>query len=171
MSFNLPPHLQTLNSIPTNSPPSGINDEQEEAFWGYMHTDDLFANFGFVPSPNEHLKDETPAAAVTQTQQEVVSSDQTAALAQSQETATATPASQASTLESFLAAFAGELMTPMPVPANTPSTGVNTQDILNVGDEDEEKPSGAKKLKSMGAGHVEIEEEYVYIFDERCDRS
>jgi hypothetical protein len=74
-------------------------------------------------------------------------------------------------LESFLAAFAGELMTPMPVPANTPSTGVNTQDILNAGDEDEEKPSGAKKLKSMGAGHVEIEEEYVYILDERCDRS
>ena len=161
MSFNLPPHLSTLNSIPTSSsPPSGINDEQEEAFWGYMHTDDLFANFGFVPSPNELEKKDLPSTASTTT--EGIDAQLRAgveALQQQENASTTTTATPASTLESFLAAFAGELSTPLPVPANTPAVGVNTSDIL--GEEEEDKPSGAKKLKSLGAGHVEIEEEYV----------
>jgi hypothetical protein len=165
MSFNLPPHLSTLNSIPSSSPPSGINDEQEEAFWGYMHTDDLFANFGFVPSPSDGTDKKDSQ---TQTQQTIEGADaqlRAGVEALQQEatpsTTTTTTATQtpASTLESFLAAFAGELMTPLPVPANTPAVAVNTSDIL--GEEEEDKPSGAKKLKSLGAGHVEIEEEYV----------
>jgi hypothetical protein len=173
MSFNLPPHLSTLNSIPTSSPPSGINDEQEEAFWGYMHTDDLFANFGFVPSPNELEKKELPTPQ-SQSQSQAQSTEGAdaqlragdEALQQQQSTMENTPTTTtqtpASTLESFLAAFAGELMTPLPVPANTPAVGVNTSDILGE-EEEEDKPSGAKKLKSLGAGHVEIEEEYVHI--------
>jgi hypothetical protein len=157
MSFDLPPHLQTLNTIPTNSPPSGINDEQEEAFWGYMHTDDLFANFGFVPSPNDGvLKDDQPQTGTGAEEQLRAGQEATALLQQQQNTNVATP-TPASTLESFLAAFAGELSTPLPVPTNTPQ-GVSTADILG-GDDDEDRPSGAKKLKSMGAGHVEIEEE------------
>ena len=160
MSFNLPPHLSTLNSIPSSSPPSGINDEQEEAFWGYMHTDDLFANFGFVPSPS----DGTDKKEQSQSQQTIEGADAqlragVEALQQQESTPSTSTQTPASTLESFLAAFAGELMTPLPVPANTPAVGVNTSDIL--GEEEEDKPSGAKKLKSLGAGHVEIEEEYV----------
>ena len=165
MSFNLPPHLSTLNSIPSSSsPPSGINDEQEEAFWGYMHTDDLFANFGFVPSPSDGTdKKEQPQS---QSQQTIEGADAqlragVEALQQQDNTPSSTTTqTPASTLESFLAAFAGELMTPLPVPANTPAVGVNTSDILGE-EEEEDKPSGAKKLKSLGAGHVEIEEEYV----------
>lgn len=156
MSFDLPPHLQTLNTIPTNSPPSGINDEQEEAFWGYMHTDDLFANFGFVPSPNDGvLKDDQPAS--TGAEEQLRAGQEAVALLQQQQPGQTPVQTPASTLESFLAAFAGELSTPLPVPTNTPQ-GVSTADILGA-DEDEERPSGAKKLKSMGAGHVEIEEE------------
>jgi hypothetical protein len=158
MSFNLPPHLSTLNSIPSSSPPSGINDEQEEAFWGYMHTDDLFANFGFVPSPSDGTDKKD-----SQTQQTIEGADAQLRAGvealQQDNTPTTQTQTPASTLESFLAAFAGELMTPLPVPANTPAVGVNTSDIL--GEEEEDKPSGAKKLKSLGAGHVEIEEEYV----------
>lgn len=159
MSFDLPPHLQTLNTIPTNSPPSGINDEQEEAFWGYMHTDDLFANFGFVPSPNDGLKDEGPQQQQQGAEEQLRAGQEAVAQLQLPSPATQQTQTPASTLESFLAAFAGELSTPLPVPANTPSgQGVSTADILG-GEEDEDRPSGAKKLKSMGAGHVEIEEE------------
>jgi hypothetical protein len=167
MSFNLPPHLSTLNSIPTSSPPSGINDEQEEAFWGYMHTDDLFANFGFVPSPNELEKKDLPlpttegADSQLQAGVEALQQQQQQDVTPPTSTQSASTSTPASTLESFLAAFAGELNTPMPVPANTPAVGVNTLDILGGEEDEEDKPSGAKKLKSLGAGHVEIEEEYV----------
>lgn len=177
MSFDLPPHLQTLNSIPTSSPPSGLDAEQEDAFWGYMHTDDLFRNFGFVPSPNELEKKldeedvsikptavepqvQTPATA-TATVTDFVNSSAEPSQVQNQ-------GQPQATLESFLAAFANEpnpYLMSMPLPyttpstsAPTPATGVSTQDIMR-GPEDEDKPSGAKKLKSMGAGHVEIEEE------------
>lgn len=123
-----------------------------------MHTDDLFANFGFVPSPSDGTDKKE-----SQTQgQEGADAQLRAgveALHQQQPIESNASATPASTLESFLAAFAGELSTPLPVPANTPAVGVNTLDIL--GEEDEDKPSGAKKLKSLGAGHVEIEEEYV----------
>ncbi|KAI9636298.1 regulatory protein cys-3 [Dioszegia hungarica] len=50
--FDLPAHLSNLNSI--QSPPSqAINNEHEEAFWDFMHTDQLFENFGGV-SPAAH---------------------------------------------------------------------------------------------------------------------
>lgn len=175
MSFDLPPHLQTLNSIATSSPATGIDAEQEDAFWGYMHTDDLFRNFGFVPSPNELEKklddEDTFKPTITET---AVPTPVPAAV---DTTTLPTPTQQQpqATLESFLAAFANEpnpYLMSMPLPYTTPSTtaptpsnGVSTHEIMrgpgvDVNDEEEEdKPSGAKKLKSMGAGHVEIEEE------------
>jgi hypothetical protein len=167
MSFDLPPHLQTLNSIPTSSPPSGINHEQEEAFWGYMHTDDLFANFGFVPSPNE-LEKEDLTTATTQPTPAVAAPPAPTPISIGEERTQ--PQAQA-TLESFLAAFANEpnylLSTPSGSGSGSGLGTISTRDILNntsnVGtpryEDEEDKPSGAKKLKSIGAGHVEIEEE------------
>ena len=45
--------------------------------------------------------------------------------------------------------------------APTPATGVNTHDVMGgpSTEDDDDKPSGAKKLKQMGAGQNEIEEE------------
>lgn len=181
MSFDLPPHLQTLNSIPTSSPPSGLDAEQEDAFWGYMHTDDLFRNFGFVPSPNElekkldeedngvkpsSVETQTPATDYTALANTIASTSESPAQTQPQPQGQTQPQA---TLESFLAAFANEpnpYLMSMPLPYNTPSTsaptpatGVSTHDIMRGPNDEEDKPSGAKKLKSMGAGHVEIEEE------------
>lgn len=170
MSFDLPPHLQTLNSIPTSSPPSGINHEQEEAFWGYMHTDDLFANFGFVPSPNELEKEELPSTTTTGP----ISAPTPAQIAPAPTPVSTSTlgdekphqAQATATLESFLAAFANEpnYLISTPSGSGSGSATVSTQDILRgastpAGEKDEDKPSGAKKLKSLGAGHVEIEEE------------
>lgn len=172
MSFDLPPHLQTLNSIPTSSPPTGLDAEQEDAFWGYMHTDDLFRNFGFVPSPNEMEKKldeednvvQKPTELVTETPAPTTTTTESPSQTQTQSQPQAT-------LESFLAAFANEpnpylmsMSLPYTTPstsAPTPTTGVSTHDIMRGpgSGEEEDKPSGAKKLKSIGAGHVEIEEE------------
>lgn len=182
MSFDLPPHLQTLNSIPTSSPPTGIDAEQEDAFWGYMHTDDLFRNFGFVPSPNELEKkqlhgEEADAGAVVDVsagralKQQEQQQQAPTPVAQPSQSTPSTSASAGATLESFLAAFANEptsyLYTTPSTAAPTPAGGVSTHDILRASlatpededDEDGDKPSGAKKLKSMGAGQNEIEEE------------
>jgi hypothetical protein len=180
MSFDLPPHLQTLNSIPTSSPPSGIDAEQEDAFWGYMHTDDLFRNFGFVPSPNELSKKQLdeedgqkPSVDVTQPETHVQQPQLDLSTIQSESSSTPSSQSQngaaTATLESFLAAFANEpnpylMNLPYTTPstsAPTPVTGVNTHDIMGgpSNSEEDDKPSGAKKLKQAGAGQNEIEEE------------
>lgn len=192
---DLPEHLQALNTIPGNSPPSsGMNPEQEEAFWGFLHADELFRNFGSVPSPHDEEKKQQQAA-----------QNQMSAPAAPAPTPTtvATPISSSSkddkhstpTLESFLAAYMGNSSTTaqqqtaaqtisnylMPLPApytnpasnahhqNTivPSTSVTTQDVVPSAStisaqEDspiDDKPSGAKKLKQMGANPNDIEED------------
>ncbi|KAL0243608.1 hypothetical protein I308_105575 [Cryptococcus tetragattii IND107] len=192
---DLPEHLQALNTIPGNSPPSsGMNPEQEEAFWGFLHADELFRNFGSVPSPHDEEKKQQQAAR-----------NQMSAPAAPAPTPTtiATPISSSSkddkhstpTLESFLAAYMGNSSTTaqqqsaaqtisnylMPLPSpytnpasnaqhqNTivPSTSVTTQDVVPSAStisayEDspiDDKPSGAKKLKQMGANPNDIEED------------
>lgn len=197
---DLPEHLQALNTIPGNSPPSsGMNPEQEEAFWGFLHADELFRNFGSVPSPHDEEKKQQQAA------QNQMSAPAAPAPTP---TAVATPISSSSkddkhstpTLESFLAAYMGNSSTTaqqqsaaqtissylMPLPSpytnpasnaqhqNTivPSTSVTTQDVVPSAStisayEDspiDDKPSGAKKLKQMGANPNDIEEEYVILF-------
>lgn len=171
MSFDLPPHLQTLNSIPTSSPPTGIDAEQEDAFWGYMHTDDLFRNFGFVPSPNELSKKQLDEEDGQKPALTPILPTQTEAQTQAESSTSPSSQSQsAATLESFLAAFANEpnpylMGMPYTTPstsAPTPATGVNTHDVMggpSANEEDDDKPSGAKKLKQAGAGQFEIEEE------------
>ncbi|ADV24459.1 regulatory protein Cys-3 [Cryptococcus gattii E566] len=192
---DLPEHLQALNTIPGNSPhSSGMNPEQEEAFWGFLHADELFRNFGSVPSPHDEEKKQQQAA-----------QNQMSAPAAPAPTPTtvATPISSSSkddkhsrpTLESFLAAYMGNSSTtaqqqsaaqtisnylmPLPSPytnpasnaqhqnAIVPSTSVTTQDVVPSAStisayEDspiDDKPSGAKKLKQMGANPNDIEED------------
>ncbi|KAK4684861.1 hypothetical protein P7C73_g5301, partial [Tremellales sp. Uapishka_1] len=160
MSFDLPPHLQTLNILPSsNSPPSSaIDTQQEEAFWQYLNTDELFSSFS-VP----------PAAYVEKPAGSPVVKDEKA-------TAAAT-----NTLESFLATFVSDptanvnnfvlppvAYTPAASTSATENSVVNTAEVMatNVGSTwggseygGEDSVSGAKRLKKMGAGVVEIEED------------
>ncbi|WVO16694.1 hypothetical protein L204_104375 [Cryptococcus depauperatus] len=178
----LPEHLQTLNSITGISPPSTMNAEEEEAFWGFLHADELFRNFGSAPSPDEHLRGK---------EKQIVQPAQSDPVLTSM---AGTPASNAGnegkpvTIESFLAAYMGQQPTtnhhtsaqtisdylmPLPIPyvassarsgAPTPM-GSSTLDASSTSaskfDESagDDKPSGAKKLKQIGANHIEIEED------------
>ena len=132
---DLPEHLQTLNTVVSSPPSSVMNQEYEDAVWNYLNTDDLFSNFGTQPTETKE-----PAA----------------------------PAD----LKSFIAQFALEGTLPLPTPYNataststapTPLTGVNTWDIMppySAGWPSEDgRMSGVKKLKQLGAGVVEIEDE------------
>lgn len=196
---DLPEHLQALNTIPGDTPPSsGMNPEQEEAFWGFLHADELFRNFGSVPSPQDEEKK----------QQQAAQNQMSAPAAPAPTPATvATPVPSASkddkhsgpTLESFLAAYMGHSSTtaqqqtaaqtisnylmPLPAPYTNPAsnahhqstilpaTSVTTQDGVSSAStvsahEDsptDDKPSGAKKLKQMGANPNDLEEEYVIL--------
>lgn len=145
---DLPEHLSTLNHIA--SPPShALAPEHEEAFWDFMHTDQLFDNFGAAASPVKPSLSTPPK----------------------QDDKDAPP-----TLESFIAAFANDaaaagtanyrLPVPLPLPYNaadssapTPAA-IDTSAILPFGlSPTDDRITGAKKLKQMGAGPAEIEEE------------
>lgn len=162
--YDLPPHLQTLNAIPsTNSPPSSaLTAEQEAEFWAYMNTDELFSNFGLAPQAFESKKAESSRKAAASP-------------------AESTDENKPTTLESFLATFADQAAAaPAPIPnyllslapiasaSSSPSssTPVKTSDVLpvstpaeSIADDDTPRVSGAKRLKMMGAGEAEIEEE------------
>lgn len=196
---DLPEHLQTLNTIPGNTPPSHnvMNQEQEEAFWGFLHADELFRNFGNPPSPNEHVDKAKYAAAATAT----------ATPSTSHLPITTTPITEprdnkqttgnTPTLESFIAAFIGQsssnnanintianstnalptnylvpLPTPNPYIQTAPTspklgpTSIPTSDLFpssastfDFDDESDDRISGAKRLKQLGAPLVEIEED------------
>jgi hypothetical protein len=158
---DLPPHLQALNSAQP-SPPSHMSQEVEDAVWDFLHTDELFRNFGNStipppPTPNVDVK------------------------------AQSLP-NQPADLKSFIAQFAPEATVGSFNPANlnfagiagmgmgmgSGSGGVSTMDVLpgygagmtpgwdmSVDSPDEGRVSGAKKLKQLGAGQAEIEEESV----------
>ncbi|WRT64649.1 uncharacterized protein IL334_001583 [Kwoniella shivajii] len=183
---DLPEHLQTLNALPGNTPPSAaMNAEQEEAFWGFLHADELFRNFGNVPSPSEQNA-QLPS---DKTYNQIIQSAPAPAPTPIQ-TPTSNDKGSAPTLESFIAAYIGQssshgaastshalpanYLIPLPTPYNnpiqTPSSaptpaGINTSDVLPgsasmFGDSPEdERITGAKKLKSLGAPQVEIEED------------
>ncbi|KAK8847510.1 hypothetical protein IAR55_005368 [Kwoniella newhampshirensis] len=200
---DLPEHLQTLNALPGNSPPTaGMNQEQEEAFWGFLHADELFRNFGNVPSPSEQEEKDK--------QQQHQQTDFVPSVPAPTPVVAATPVSASSdkdngksgsapTLESFIAAFIGQpgassssssssqphsAQTPsmhnnylihLPTPyatndtaAPTPSA-IPTSEVLpgpsslygDFGDSPSEdgRITGAKRLKQVGAGQVELEED------------
>ncbi len=146
---DLPAHLQTLNNVSPSPPSGGLNKEYEDAVWNYLNTDDLFNNFGTQPSELQ-TKEEVPPP---------------------------TPSAPAD-LKSFIAQFAHEAALSVPLPYNATAssstaprprtTGINTMDIMPLSSStvtwgespsEDGRISGAKKLKQMGAGMVEIEEE------------
>lgn len=172
MFTDLPEHLQTLNSI-SNSPPSGMTAENEDAFWEFMHTDELFRNFGSIPSPPQPTppvsKDESVPTPITAS----TSKPDVQQLPQQQ---------QPVDLASFVAAFASETTYTLPLTLPAPfaessssaSQSVNTADVMpqfssssspwdtpapGTPGGEAERISGAKKLKSIGAGVAEIEED------------
>lgn len=179
MYSELPRHLQALNTIPSSSPPSSaLSAEQEEAFWSFMHTDELFSNFGLAPSAFESkLESERSKHAAT-------TSAETPA-AETPASSTDSKSADHPTLESFLATFADESGAAPALPTNyllaipsyassssdsapTPATSsVKPADVLPAappatpaGDDDEpERITGAKRLKQMGAAPAEIEED------------
>ncbi|WVQ81798.1 hypothetical protein IAT38_003923 [Cryptococcus sp. DSM 104549] len=107
---DLPEHLQTLNAIPGNTPPStGMNQEQEEAFWGFLHADELFRNFGSAPSPADHRRDEADKlkhAAALHAPAPTPAAAPTPSSVSSRDDGKAAPGGP--TLESFLAAYIGQ---------------------------------------------------------------
>lgn len=174
MYSDLPPHLQTLNAIPSSSsPPStALNAEQEEAFWSFLNTDELFANIGVPPQAFEAKLASEQQQAQQQVRESPASTPATAAKE--------SPASsdKPTTLESFLANFADE----PPILANNyllnlsnqynaaASTSTSTPAAESVAPETPATPSlrvgqtgervtGAKRLKQMGAPPAEIEED------------
>ncbi|KAL7419334.1 hypothetical protein Q5752_006172 [Cryptotrichosporon argae] len=208
--FDLPPHLQALNALPSHSPPSSaLSHEQEEAFWAFLNTDELFSSFGVPASTFEDKKNAaastsaTPAAAVTAAATPTLAP---AALADAPTPGTGTERRPAQpTLESFLATFANEhahaaassssplgsslssmamansYLLPLPLPYTSPADtaaataqtphGVNTADIMPVSaaasastSNEPETPyddrvTGAKRLKQLGAEPAVIEED------------
>lgn len=177
--FDLPAHLSTLNTIA--SPPSaGISRENEEAFWDFMHTDQLFDNFSAVspeapkPEPTPVQAQATPVAEPAQPESlQQTTQDLLLQLQQQSQR----PQLPAATLESFIAAFANEpagnyrLPVPLPLPYNsaasssapTPAPVIDTATVLPRYDAsvspEEDRITGAKRLKQLGAGPVEIEED------------
>ncbi|WVW78321.1 hypothetical protein I302_100275 [Kwoniella bestiolae CBS 10118] len=189
---DLPEHLQALNTIPGNTPPSAaMNPEQEEAFWGFLHADELFRNFGNVPSPSEQnapLPEDKPTSYQTIAPAPTpIAQTPTNSGVQNEKNGNG----NAPTLESFIAAYIGQssshgataaaatssippnYLIPLPTPYNnpvqTPSSGetpagINTSDVLPgsasiFGDSPDDRITGAKRLKQLGAGQVEIEED------------
>ncbi|WVQ98183.1 hypothetical protein IAU59_005305 [Kwoniella sp. CBS 9459] len=200
---DLPEHLQALNALPGNTPPSGgMNQEQEEAFWGFLHADELFRNFGTAPSPSEQQQQHFAEDKYKQNNVSIpppppISAPAPTPVAQTPTSSTpidgkdAKPAAQ--TLESFIAAYIGQssshggaaaasaahaqlasYLPPMPAssynPLATPSSaptpaGLPPSELLPgsasiFGDSPEnDRITGAKRLKQLGAGQVEIEED------------
>lgn len=138
-----------------------------------MHTDQLFENFGGVSPAAHDAKEElhsrviapAPTPAPTHTAYQPAASPQTPASV----TTTGGP-----TLEAFLAAFANDhassstgyrlpLTLPLPYSSAPTPAGVDTASIIprtaNSEEENGERLSGAKKLKSVGAPPAEIEED------------
>ncbi|TXT13104.1 hypothetical protein VHUM_01505 [Vanrija humicola] len=165
MYGDLPRHLQALNTIPSSSPPSSaLSAEQEEAFWSFMHTDELFSNFGLAPSAFESkLESERSKQAAT-------ASAETPA-AETPASSTDSKSADHPTLESFLATFADESGAAPALPTNyllaipsyassssdsapTPAATPDTTEF-----DEPERITGAKRLKQMGAAPAEIEED------------
>ncbi|WVR04737.1 hypothetical protein IAU60_001748 [Kwoniella sp. DSM 27419] len=198
---DLPEHLQALNALPGNTPPSnGMNQEQEEAFWGFLHADELFANFGNAPVPSEQqdLADDisfakqiaapapTPVAQTpsnfassskdkqepknTQTLESFIAAyigqSATNGAASSSSASTLNAANVNNALSNFLMPLPPSTFNPVQTPSSAPTpVGLPPSEVFpgsasTLADSPEEgRVSGAKKLKSLGAGQVEIEED------------
>ncbi|EIW71134.1 hypothetical protein M231_01769 [Tremella mesenterica] len=164
MSFDLPAHLQGLNTLtPSPRDDQALVQDQEQEFWAYLHADDLFKNFGtneaYPGKLTPAVNDKKPEA----TTQLPSLSDFIAKFVSD-----STPAGD----DEDIAArqlpypFAGGYSpaTGASTLPNTPRTGlplglVNTADVMPRPHEEDERISGAKKLKQIGAGPEVIQED------------
>ena len=156
--YELPDHLASLNALAPSPPSTVLDQSAEEAVWNYLNTDALFSNFGATPAEwqEKHAAKEVQEARPTK---------------ETKSESAETPI--AADLKSFIEQFAQKpdgnfnLFSFLPNDASA-STTINTSDILpssSKGSEatspDDGRPSGAKKLKQLGADVAEIEEESV----------
>jgi len=148
----LPDHLRDLNTISTSPPSSAMNQETETALWEYLNNvDELWPNFGVAPSATP--KEDGDKLAVKEEG--------------------AGRVAQPFDLASFVMKFgndvtpsaAKDFAVPIPFPysadVDTPA-GINTAEIMPAtawSSPNDDRISGAKKLKQLGAGHAEIEED------------
>jgi len=149
--YDLPEHLSSLNALaPSPSSLPVMDQSAEDAVWNYLNTDELFRNFGVQPSELQQ-KEET---------------------AEKEEKKSTAPSDLKSFIEQFAAeqpAFNNDFA--MSIPsfgasiAATPA-GISTADIMPQvpaspwdASYEDDRPSGAKRLKSIGAQPAEIEEE------------
>ncbi|GMK55050.1 hypothetical protein CspeluHIS016_0201060 [Cutaneotrichosporon spelunceum] len=160
MYSDLPPHLQSLNLVPsTSSPPSSGLGSDNDDLWDFLNADVFSTGFGTAPAAWESKVDKsTEASAPTPAEDKPATEDK--------ETPSPTTAP---TLESFLAAFANETI-PAAIPPNfvfslpstlSPSAPSNTAAPSPAPDADDEpeRVTGAKRLKQLGASPAEVEED------------
>lgn len=148
--YDLPEHLSSLNALaPSPSSLPVMDTSAEDAVWHYLNTDELFRNFGVQPS--EMTTKETPK----------------------ETSKTSPPADLKSFIEQFAADNAGPSATfgdfnlnmanfsSAPTPAGINTSEIMPQQVMTPWESspDDDRPSGAKKLKSIGAGNAEIEED------------
>mgnify|MGYP006876489493 CR=1 FL=1 len=159
--YDLPEHLSSLNALaPSPSSIPVMDTSAEDAVWHYLNTDELFRNFGVQPS-------------------EMINKDVISPAQLKESPKTSPPADLKSFIEQFAADNAGPssnnhyadfaLNIPSFASSSAPTpaaNGVSTADIMPQvpttpweNSPEEDRPSGAKKLKQMGAGQAEIEEE------------
>jgi len=162
--YELPEHLSSLNALaPSPSSAPVMDQSAEDAVWNYLNTDELFRNFGVQPSElHQTLKEDVPTP---------------------EDKKSSPPADLKSFIEQFAAAEQQQHHRPsyshdfsnmhmnFGASSSAPTPAVSTADImpapqvtpsswdLSPATADEDRPSGAKKLKQMGAGQAEIEEE------------
>jgi len=163
--YELPEHLSSLNALaPSPSSAPVMDQSAEDAVWNYLNTDELFRNFGVQPSELHQAKEDIP------TPEDKKSSppadlksfiEQFAAAEQQQQHHHHHRPSYSHDFHNMHMSFATSSSAPtpavstadiMPAPQVTPSS-------WELSPPEEERPSGAKKLKQMGAGQAEIEEE------------
>lgn len=152
MYDDLPPHLQNLNAISVTPP--AVNQEAETQLWDYLNHDELWNSFGVHPSAFENKLSPRQVNA---------DSGPSSTPVQAQEAGKPRPVD----LASFVKAFgneAGSFHVPLglnfaaPTPA-APADSVAPTPAAHAGSVDYDRITGAKKLKQVGAGQDEIEED------------
>ena len=144
MSFDIPITSNPSTSSPHPHHPPALSLEQEASFWEFLHTDELFQEFR-RPSIPQPLVKETPKP-VTPT---------LASFVASLNADTSNIASSSTTFDLSAIDFTAALSSFAATPADSTAATPRGLSLLSP----DERPSGAKKLKQLGAAPAEIEED------------
>ena len=163
--FELPEHLASLNTLAPSNSAAPVDQSAEDAVWEYFNTDALFQNFGVNPSEYESKLDAgASGTSVAKVDPRATLAGIPSTPAVGQSSGQPLPADLKSFIEQFATTtetfgsidYANALALGLHMTTPIASTA-NMSDILASTPDD--KPSGAKKLKQLGAGQVEIEED------------